>query len=234
MLLWAVLAVATSLAASAAPSLSEAALAAARTLAFTAATLLLGPPILRAANRMRLNLVLKGSRLGYTLIWCFVMVSLAAALEVNVVFGAFLAGIVLGAMPAGEFEEAKERVSSFGLGFFIPVYFAMVGLRIDLPGAFDLALFAGFLAFSTVVVGACVYATMRLARCTPLSSAHFAMAMNTRGGPGIVLASIAFDFGLIDERLFVALVLVAIVTSLAAGAWFRAAVARRLPLFERR
>ncbi len=232
-LLWAVLAVATSLAASQAPSFSEAGLAALRTIAFTAATLIVGPPILRYANRLRLNLVIKASRLGYALIWCLLMVSLAAALDVNVVFGAFLAGIVLGAMPSKEFDDAKERISSFGLGFFIPIYFAIVGFRIDLPGAFDPVLFGGFLLFSTAVVGACVYVTMRGARCSRLTSWHFAMAMNTRGGPGIVLASVAFDFGLIDERLFVALVLVAIVTSLAAGAWFRHVMARGLPLFER-
>jgi len=228
--LWAALAVATSLAAAEAPSLVDAGFAAGRTLVFTAAALILGPPLLRYANRMRLNLVLKASRLGYTLVWCFLMVSLAAALEVNVVFGAFMAGVVLGAMPATEFENAKEQISSFGLGFFIPIYFAIVGFRIDLPGAFDATLFFGFLAFSTAIEGICVYTTMRLAKCNALTSWHFAVAMNTRGGPGIVLASVAYDFGLIDERFFVALVLVAIITSLAAGMWFRYAVAAGLPL----
>jgi len=232
MLLWAALAIATSLAGSQSPSFAEAGLAASRTFIFAAAALLLGPPLLRRANRLRINLVFKASRLGYTLIWCLLMVSLASALEVNVVFGAFMAGIVLGAMPPGEFEEAKEKVSSFGLGFFIPIYFAIIGLRIDLPGAFDPLLFFGFLLFSTAVEGVCVFVTMRLARCNPLTSWHFAVAMNTRGGPGIVLASVALDFGLIDERFFVALVLVAIVTSLIAGAWFRYAVSKNLPLLD--
>ena len=43
---------------------------------------------------------------------------------------------------------------------------------------------------------------------------------------------VAFDFGLIDERFFVTLVLVAIVTSLIAGAWFHYAVRRNLPLLD--
>jgi len=232
-LLWAALAVATSLAAAQSPSIMDAGLAAVRTLAFTGVALVLGPSLLRYANRLRINLVLKASRLGYTLVWCFLMVTLAAALEVNVVFGAFMAGIVLGAMPPSEFETPKEQISSFGLGFFIPVYFAIIGFRIDLPGAFDATLFFGFLIFSTMIEGVCVYVTMWLSRCNALTSWHFAVAMNTRGGPGIVLASVAFDFGLIDERFFVTLVLVAIVTSLAAGAWFRHVVAAGLPLLER-
>jgi len=233
-LLWAALAVATSLAAAASPTLLDAALAAGRTLLFTGAALLLGPPLLRRANRLRFNLVLKASRLGYALVWCLLVVSLAALLEVNVVFGALVAGLVLGAMPTREFDEAKAQISSFGLGFFIPLYFAIVGLRIDLPGAFDPALFFAFLLFSSAIEGVCVFLTMRLARCSALTSWHFAVAMNTRGGPGIVLASVAFDFGLIDERFFVALVLAAIVTSLAAGAWFRHVVSAGLPLLERK
>ncbi|MGI9292862.1 MAG: cation:proton antiporter [Pseudomonadales bacterium] len=231
-LLWAALAIATKLATEPSPSVMDAGLAAGRTLVFTAAALLVGPPLLRFANRMRLNLILKSSRLGYTLVWCFLMVSLAAALDVNVVFGAFLAGIVLGSIPSSEFQDAKEQISSFGLAFFIPIYFAIIGFRIDIPGAFDGVLFLGFLLFSTTIEGLCVFVTMRLARFNTLTSWHFTVAMNTRGGPGIVLASVAFDFGLIDERLFVTLVLAAIVTSLAAGAWFRHVVAVGLPLLD--
>jgi uncharacterized protein (TIGR04206 family) len=231
-ILWAVFGVATSLAAAQSPSMVDAGLAAARTLIFTAVVLAVGPPLLRYANRLRINLVIKASRLGYTLVWCLLLVSLAAVLNVNVIFGAFMAGIVLGTMPDSEFEDAKTQISSFGLGFFVPIFFAIVGFRVDLPGAFDPMLFFGFLTFSTVVEGVCVFAAMRIARCSPLSSWHFAVAMNTRGGPGIVLASVAFDFGLIDERFFIALVLVAITTSLASGAWFAHAIAKNLPLLN--
>jgi K+:H+ antiporter len=47
------------------------------------------------------------------------------------------------------------------------------------------------------------------------------MAMHTRGGPGIVLASVAYAAGIIDERMFTALVLASILTSLACGLWLR-------------
>ena len=65
-----------------------------------------------------------------------------------------------------------------------------------------------------------------------LASFNFAVAMNTRGGPGIVLASITLGVGLIDERMYVALVLTAIVTSIIAGAWFRYVTRRGHPLME--
>jgi Kef-type K+ transport system membrane component KefB len=47
------------------------------------------------------------------------------------------------------------------------------------------------------------------------------IAMTTKGGPGIVLATVAFELGIINDTFFVTLVLVAIVTSLFAGAWFK-------------
>jgi Kef-type K+ transport system membrane component KefB len=51
------------------------------------------------------------------------------------------------------------------------------------------------------------------------SSLNLSVAMNARGGPGIVVASTAFAAGIIDSNFFAVLVLLAILTSLAAGAW---------------
>ena len=46
-----------------------------------------------------------------------------------------------------------------------------------------------------------------------------AVAMNARGGPGIVLASTAYAAGIINQTFFVSLVMLSIVTSLVAGSW---------------
>jgi hypothetical protein len=54
--------------------------------------------------------------------------------------------------------------------------------------------------------------------------------MNARGGPGIVLATVAFDMGIINQTFFVALVLIAIITSMLAGWWFRLVLSRGWPL----
>ena len=52
--------------------------------------------------------------------------------------------------------------------------------------------------------------------------------MNARGGPGIVVASTAFAAGIIDQNFFAVLVLLAILTSLAAGAWLERVPRHRL------
>jgi Kef-type K+ transport system membrane component KefB len=60
------------------------------------------------------------------------------------------------------------------------------------------------------------------------SSLNLAIAMNARGGPGIVVASTAFSAGIIDQDFFAVLVLLAILTSLAAGTWLERVPRHRL------
>jgi Kef-type K+ transport system membrane component KefB len=61
---------------------------------------------------------------------------------------------------------------------------------------------------------------------------NFSVAMTTQGGPGIVLASLAYSIGIISQPFFVTLVLTALVTSLLCGVWFRFVIDRRLELYE--
>jgi Kef-type K+ transport system membrane component KefB len=64
-----------------------------------------------------------------------------------------------------------------------------------------------------------VYLGARAAGETNASSWNLAIAMNARGGPGIVVASTAFIAGIIDQPFYAVLILLAIVTSLLAGSW---------------
>jgi Kef-type K+ transport system membrane component KefB len=75
-----------------------------------------------------------------------------------------------------------------------------------------------------------VFLSMKIMKKDSLSSLNFGIAMNTRGGPGIVVASIALECGIINEKLFVALILTAITTSLLTGTWFKFIIDRKLPL----
>lgn len=231
-LLWAVLAVATGIAGAEAVQSASIVEAVLKPFAFCFVGIVIGPRLLVFAQRLRFASVIRSAKLGFALIWCFLATQFATLLSVNIVFGAFVAGIALGSLKPGQMEEEKKQIAGFSLAFFIPIYFATVGYAIDLPNAFDLQLFVLFLILSTLVEGVCAFMAMRSLRFSGLTSFNFAVAMNTRGGPGIVLASIALGVGLIDERMYVALVLTAIVTSIVAGAWFRYLLHRNLPLME--
>ena len=86
------------------------------------------------------------------------------------------------------------------------------------------------LGFACTAKAVSVYLGGRLARESHRGALNLAVALNARGGPGIVLASVAFDAGIINARFYATLVLLAIVTSLAAGAWLERAMRSGEPL----
>ena len=50
---------------------------------------------------------------------------------------------------------------------------------------------------------------------------NFAVTMNARGGPGIVLATVAYSYGIISLEFFTVLILTTMLSSLIAGYWLR-------------
>jgi Kef-type K+ transport system membrane component KefB len=116
----------------------------------------------------------------------------------------------------------------------VPLYFALVGVRLDLVHHFDVAYFVLFLGFACAVKAASIYVGARAAGESAASAVNFAAALNARGGPGIVLAAVAYEATIINENFFAILVLTAIVTSMAAGSWLGRAVRHGLPLREDR
>jgi K+:H+ antiporter len=188
------------------------------TLAFLGIFLGTGPRLYRVIGGLRVNLIQRASPIAHQLTFMFAATIAALGLGIEAFFGALVAGIVVGATES-EPSEATMAVTSFALAFFIPVYFAMIGLGLDLVHGFSVVFFAGFLVAACAVKWASVYLGARVAGESSASSVNLAVAMNARGGPGIVVASTAYAAGIIDQPFYAVLVLLAIVTSLAAGAW---------------
>jgi Kef-type K+ transport system membrane component KefB len=191
------------------------------TIAFFLLSLFVLPRIVKVLIRSRYNFLLRSSPLGYVLVVCFLFAAVASLLSVNVVFGALLAGVVVGMMPRKFLKAAKTSIKDVALALFIPLYFAIVGLKLDFIHSFKPFFFLWFVLFTTAFQFLGTMLSARLIRRDWLSSVNLSVAMSTRGGPGIVLATIAFETGIINESFFLTLVLIAIVTSLFAGIWFR-------------
>lgn len=196
------------------------------TFAFFALALLTIPKFLRVISNTKINILFDSSTTGYCLSVCFLFVAAAGFMNINMMFGGFIAGITLSLMRERPFIDSRAVVKDISFSFFVPLYFAIVGLRLDLIHQFDPLLFFGFLIFSSAVQFAGTILSAKALRMGWLTSINFAMAMNARGGPGIVLASLAFDLGIISESFFTTLVLTAIVTSLIAGWWFNFILSR--------
>ena len=231
-ILWVALAIATGLVSTEILSFSKIASTVFITIVFFGLALFVMPRLVRFSNGAKYNFLLKSSTSAYVIFICFLFSAVAGVLEVNIIFGAFLAGIVIGAMPHEQFGKAKEHIKDISLAFFIPIYFAVIGLKLDLIYHFDLWFFLGFLLFATTFQALGTLLALKLAKEDWLSSFNIAVAMNARGGPGIVLATIAFDLGIINQTLFVTLVLIALVTCLLAGYWFKYVIAKGWPLLN--
>jgi Kef-type K+ transport system membrane component KefB len=200
------------------------------TLVFFLLPRLLGDDFVQRFRHARVN-ILRGNPIAFQLTLFLGFAGFAAFLGIQPIFGALIAGI-FAAQFKGSAEEARVQITTFGLAFFVPLYFAIVGLRLDLAHHFDPLFFLLFLAVACVSKAGSCYIGARLAGESNRGARNLAVALNARGGPGIVLATTAFDHGVINENFFTILVMLAIVTSVAAGSWLEAVLGRNRDLLS--
>lgn len=229
--LWAVLAVATSLAKSASIPHSEILRHILFTVAYFAAGLLAAPQIFRVFNRARWNVLAQAAPAAYLIAVIFFYCSLATLLRVNLVFASFLAGYAV-AQDREFFASAIEAVSRFAFAFFIPLYFLLVGFRLKIDGQYSVLMLIVFLGIACGIKLLSVGLGATLAGFRGLDVLNLAVATNARGGPGIVLASVAYSAGIVNAQAFTTLVLVAVFTSQAAGAWLENVLRKGWPLLS--
>jgi Kef-type K+ transport system membrane component KefB len=217
-ILWAVLAIATALAQSGSVPNRKIAMHVGLTIIYFGMGLLVAPKLLSRVTRSRWNVLASASPIAYVVVVLLAYSAVAALFDISLVFAAFLAGYAIVA-DKDFLASAVGTVSDFSFAVFIPIYFAVVGYKLDLSRSFSLTMLAIFLVLSSLVKLASAGLGARLAGFGVADSVNLAAALNARGGPGIVLASVAFDAGIINAVFYTTLVLVAILTSQAAGAW---------------
>ena len=157
------------------------------TVAFLAVGLILGPRAYRWMGRLELNLIRRASPVAYQLTFMILVTIAGLFLGVQAFFGAFVAGLVVGAsagLSGSESSEATLAIKGFALAFFIPIYFAVIGLALDLVHGFSLAFFVFFLVVACAVKSVSVYLGARAAGENNTSSWNLAIAMNAQRRSG--------------------------------------------------
>jgi Kef-type K+ transport system membrane component KefB len=237
--LWGVLALATALAAATVASggdvLAETvSVHVVTNILFVLLAMTVAPRVLRWLSRARWNLLATQSPIAWIMLVFLGYVSVAAALDVTLAFAAFLAGFgVVGGMRGSEHQRLRtplDAISHMSAAVFIPLYFAVVGYRLDFTQGFDPVMVIAFLLGSSLVVLLSIGLAARLAGFRGLDIVNLAMTCNARGGPGIVLASVAFDAGIINAPFFTTLVVTAVLTSQACGVWLDFVLRKGWPL----
>jgi len=200
------------------------------TIAFFVVMLTVAGTAFSWSRRQRWNVVANGNPIAYQLVFLLGSTLTCLLLGITPMFGAFLAGIAASAERTEGGNQAHESIKAFSFAFFVPLYFAGVGLQLDLFHDLDPVFFGWFLLLACCVKSTSVYVGARLGGETPPGARNMAIATNARGGPGIVLASVTYAAGIISVEFYASLVMLAVVTSMLAGAWLGRTVRLGKPL----
>ena len=228
--LWMALAIATTIAGKTALNPQQMAYHLVSTVGFFGLGLTIVPRIIKRINKSRFNVFAQQAPVAYALAVLLAYCVVAGALNVSLVFAAFLAGFAVVHKRRRLFAGSLDAIGKVSFAFFIPVYFAIVGLKLDLIRGFSLWMAAAFILGSCLIKILSVSFAGRLAGFRGLDLVNLAITTNARGGPGIVLASVAFDAGIISPQFYTTLILAAVLTSQTAGAWLDYVLRKGWPL----
>jgi Kef-type K+ transport system membrane component KefB/nucleotide-binding universal stress UspA family protein len=160
-----------------------------------------------------------------------IMIALALLtnfIGVHTVLGAFAAGIMIGQSPILT-KHIEEQLRGLIVAMFMPVFFGLAGLAIDLKVLGDPHLLG--LAFLLIGIasigklGGC-YLGSRVARMNHPEALAVGFAMNARGSTEVILATIGLSIGVLNQELFTVIVLMAVVTTICMPPLLRWALAR--------
>ena len=200
------------------------------TVLFAAGMLTVGRAVLhQAIVRVQAHAAWPAGVLALCVSLAFLCGAFTEWIGIHAIFGALLVGVAL-----GDSSHLRERtrviLHHFVAAFFAPLFFASIGLRVDFVKSFDPALCAAVLVIACVgkILG-CGGGAL-LAGVPPREAWAVGFGMNARGAMEIILGLLARQAGLIDDRMLVALVVMALVTSMISGPLMEWMLARRKPV----
>jgi Kef-type K+ transport system membrane component KefB len=143
-----------------------------------------------------------------------IFVALAETLGMEIIVGAFLAGAIVALLRTPEDKELASQLEAIGFGFFIPIFFVMVGVDFNLPALLSsrgALLSLPLLLIAAIAVKMLPALVFRLNH-TWREVLAAGVLMCPRLSLIIAAAAIGEKLGVIDESVNASIVLVAIVT----------------------
>ena len=154
-------------------------------------------------------------------------------LGIHALFGAFVAGVIMPKSPKFV-RDAASPIEDVMLVVLLPLFFATTGIRMSLNIFQGLAMWTFFglvllVAFAGKLGGSAV--ASRMAGLSWRESLSLGALMNTRGLMGLIILSVGVDAGVVSQPLFVMMVLMSIITTIATTPLLSAVMPR--PAHER-
>ena len=138
---------------------------------------------------------------------------LAEVFGLHAVIGAFIGGALLSDIPFAKIESVQSKMSGLSYGIFVPIFFAFIGLSMDL-GAAQTAGFFTVLVIVLALVGKLIggFIGSKLIGFEFHDSLIFGIGMMPRAGVELVVLSVGKGMGLITDEVFSAIVLMVVVS----------------------
>ncbi len=139
-------------------------------------------------------------------------------LHVEAVLGAFVAGVIIARSRFADHQLIKP-LETMTNAVFAPVFFATAGLRVDLGlladgETFVWALIVLLAASLSKFIGS--IAGARISRLSLREGAALGVGLNARGALEIVIATVGLSLGVLNDRSYTVIVLMAMATSMLA------------------
>jgi Kef-type K+ transport system membrane component KefB len=162
-----------------------------------------------------------GVRFSLALLFLFVALSELARLEP--VLGAFLGGALL-SIVFREKSQLELKLSGFGYGFLVPLFFIHVGMQFDIANVLSVEqlLFTARLLVFAVAVKVLPSLLFMAGGLSFAKSLNVGMLMTSRLSLIIVAATIGLEFGFITDAFKDAIILLAVTTCLLGPSLFKA------------
>ena len=161
-----------------------------------------------------------GGVLAFCLSLCLLCAAFTEFIHIHAILGAFIAGLTIGDSVYLR-EQAREIMHQFVTSFFAPLFFVSIGLKVNFIQHFE-PLVVGLvlvIAFVGKVTGAGLGA--RLGGMSTRRSLAVGFGLNARGAMEMILGTLAYDAGLINQTVFVAIIFMALVTSMTSAPLMR-------------
>lgn len=186
------------------------------TLVYFAVMFLVVRPLLKKIGELYASREVMDKRFVSSIFLVFVISSVTTELlGIHALLGAFLAGVV---MPtnAGFRKVMTEKVEDIASVFFLPLFFAFMGLRteiglINTPSLWWVCLFLILIAILGKL-GGCALAARAVGQSWK-DSLLIGTLMNARGLMQLVVLDIGYEMGILPPSIFVILVLMALFTT---------------------
>lgn len=143
---------------------------------------------------------------------------LTELLGIHALFGAFAAGVAVSANVQLR-ALVVARVEPLAVTLLLPLFFAMTGLRLraDALQSSDLLLCAVVIAVATFGKMLGTWGAARSLRMPAADACRLGVLMNTRGLMELIVLNLGYELGLLGDRLFAVLVIMALVTTAMTG-----------------